>query len=527
VTVTRLARAATIVALFGLVSRFLGLAREIVLAGAYGATGATDAFVNALLLVNVIAAVLLYALVTVVIPVFQTERARAGERSAWALVCAIAGWVAVGLMAVTVAVSLFPEVPTALYGLDPERAAITADLVRIMAPALLLQGASALFTALLQIHGRFGVPAAVGVAFNAGIIVGVILGRGELGIEAAAWGVTIGALGQVVLQLPQFARLLRGQAEEGAEGARGVLRLRLRHPRLGETALIALPVVGASVLQQVNNFTDKFFASTLEEGAVSALSYANSLGAAPRSALLVPFLTPLFPLVARLIAEGRGREAARGVHRVAGLLGLVAVPAGLLIAVYARETAQLFLGRGRCDARCVDEVASPLAWYAVAVLGNFLSIFFNRALAAANRQREILWATVVAVAVTIVFDVILLGPMEQAGLALASAIGVYANLLLYCAYLRRLEGFSVRVLARQQARLLLCGAAAVAVTFALDPLVPTDDLESWGLLPPLMLKVAVALAVYAVAARVLAPAELREVGASLRALGRRRPPRPA
>ena len=67
----RLARAAAVVALFGVVSRLLGFAREIVLAAAYGASGATDAFVNALLIVNSVAAVLLYALVTVVIPVFQ------------------------------------------------------------------------------------------------------------------------------------------------------------------------------------------------------------------------------------------------------------------------------------------------------------------------------------------------------------------------------------------------------------------------------------------------------------------------
>lgn len=512
-TATRLARAATVVALFGLVSRFLGLAREIVLAGAYGATAATDAFVNALLLVNVIAAVLLYALVTVVIPTFQTEREQAGEDSAWRLVWALTGWVAVGLIALTAFVAVFPEIPTALYGLDPARAGVTADLVRIMAPALLLQGASALFTALLQIHGRFGVPAAVGVAFNAGIIVGVILGRGSLGIEAAGWGVSIGALLQVVLQLPQFVRLL---------GGRG-LRPTFHHPRLAATGLVALPVVGASVLQQVNNFTDKLFASGLEAGRVSALSYANSLGAAPRSALLVPFLTPLFPLVAKLIAEGRTREAARSVHRVAGLLGLVGVPAGLLIAVYARETAQVFLGRGRCDVTCVREVSYPLVWYALAVLANFLSIFFNRALAAANRQREILWATVAAVAITIAFDAILVGPMEQSGLALASLIGVVVNLALYCTYLRRMEGFSIRALGRQQARLVVCGLAAVAVALLLDQVLPTRDLRSWELLPPLALKVGVAVAVYVAAARLLAPVELREVGTSVRALVRRRP----
>lgn len=512
-TATRLARAATIVAFFGLISRFLGLAREIVLAAAYGATGVVDAFVNALLVVNVVAAVLLYALVTVVIPVFQEERERGGDASAWRLVWAMAAWVSLGLIALTAFVAAFPELPTALFALDERRAETTAELIRIMAPALMLQGASALFTALLQIHGRFGVPAAVGVAFNLGIIVGVLVGQGEIGINAAAWGVTIGALLQVLLQLPQFTRVLRGQG----------VRWGMRHPRLGAVWMLALPVVGASLLQQVNNFTDKFFASTLEEGRVAALNYANSLGAAPRSALLVPFLTPLFPLIARLVAEGRQREAASGVHRVSGLLGLVGIPAGILLAVYAQETTQLLLGRGECDATCVQETSEPLVWYAAAVAVNFLSIFYNRALAAGNRQREILIATIVSVVVTIAFDAILIGPMEQAGLAAATLIGVTVNLLMYVWYLDRgMPDFSVPALARQQGRLLVCGAVVLAVALALGPIVPTGDLTGLALLAALAGKAAVALAAYSVAARIIAPAEMREAGGSLRALVRRR-----
>lgn len=512
-TATRLARAATIVALFGLVSRFLGLGREMVLAGAYGKTAGTDAFNTGLTIVNSVAAILLYALVTVVIPVFQQEREREGESSAWRLVWAIAAWVSLGVVVIAAVVAMFPQLPVSAFPLSDSRAAITEDMVRIMAPALLFQGASALFTALLQIHGKFGVPAAVGVAFNLGIIVGVVVGAGPLGIEAAGWGVTVGAALQVALQLPQFLRLMRGHGFTPT----------LHHPRLGAVWLLAIPVAGASLLQQVNALSDKFFASTLEEGRVTALTYANSLGAAPRSALLVPFLTPLFPLVAKLLAEGRTADASRAVHRVAGLLGLVAVPAAILLAWYSTETAQLFFGRGKCDRDCVREIAPPLTFYAVAVVGNFLSIFFNRALAAATRQREILLATIASVVITIVFDAILVGPMEQAGIALGTVIGVYSNLVIYTWYLHRhLPGFSVRTLVRQQARLLAAGVAVVVAVLLLDRVIPTYHRTSWGLLPPLGAKVMLGVLAYAAAARLLAPMELREVGRSVAALAGRR-----
>ncbi len=513
-SLTSLARAATIVAVFGLVSRLLGLVRNMVLGSFYGATGETDAFVNSLLIVNVGAAVLLYLLITVVIPLFQSERAEHGESSAWGLVWALCAWVGIITIAIGAFAGIFPEFPAAWYGTDAARTAITTDLIRLMAPALLFQGFSALFTALLQIHGKFGTPAAVGMAFNAGTIAGMVIGHQTIGIEGAAWGVTVGALAQVLLQLPQFVRVM---------GAHKV-QYRLTHPRLGRAGMLALPVAAASVLQQVNNFSDKWFANTLEAGRVTALDYANSLGAAPRSALLVPFLTPLFPAVARLMAERRDQEATRAVHRVTGLLGLIAVPSGALMAVYAHETTQLIMGRGKCDAVCVTETAKPLFWYALAMLLNFLSIFLNRVLAADNRQREVLYATIATVGVTIAFDALLIGPMEQSGLALASAIGVGVNLAIYGLYLRRrLPGFSMSRLTRQQGRLVACGVVPVVVGLGLNRLWDTGALRGGALLVPLGVKVALALAAYVVVARLLAPAELREAGNSVKALVRRRP----
>ncbi|MFN8120909.1 MAG: lipid II flippase MurJ [Thermoleophilia bacterium] len=488
------------------------------LAGYYGSDSGTDAFMNALLLVNVLAAVLLYALVTVVIPIFSQERERAGNASAWSLVWAIAGWVGIALIVVTALVAVFPEIPSALFNADGRTAVLTEELVRIMAPALLLQGVSALFTALLQLHDRFGVPAAVGVAFNLGIMVGVIAGQGSLGIKAAAWGLVIGAVFQVLLQLPQFIRVARKER----------VRPALLHPRLTVVAMAAVPVMGASLIQQVNSFVDRFLANTLEEGRVTQLAYANSLGSAPRAALLVPFLTPLFPLVARMVAQGRDADAVKGIHRICGILGLVAVPAAILLAVYSRETAQLLIGRGKCQVECVTETGKPLVFYSIAIYANFLSIFFNRALAAANLQRSVFIATTVSVVVTCALDFALIGPMGLSGIAAATLIGVCVNLLHYCWYLRgRFAEFSFVRLVRQQARLLACGVPVLAVVLAANEILPTHDEKGLALLWPLAGKVALGAVVFVLAARVLARPELREATGAVTALVRRRKPAPA
>lgn len=508
-TVGRLARAAAIVALFGLLSRLLGFARELVLAAAFGASGVTDAFVNSLLIVNSVAAVLLYTLVTLIIPTFQSERAEHGAASAWRLVMALAFWVGTALVVLSSLVALFPEAPAALFGLDPQRADDTATLIRIMAPALALQGFSAIFTAMLQIHGRFAGPAAVGVAFNLGVIIGVVAGQETIGIEAAGWGVTAGAALQVLLQLPEFARLLRSARTRPA----------FRHPRLGGVGVLALPVLGASVLQQINSFTDKLFASTLEAGRVSALAFASALGQAPRVALLLPLLTPLFPLIAKLVSEGREGDALRAFRRVAGLLGLLSIPLMLIMSVYAEEISQLAFKRGRCDVECVDQISPPLTFYALALWPAFGSLLLNRTLSAANRQRDILWTTVATVAITIALDVALLGPMEQAGLALASTLGVYANAVMLLLRLRaHFPALSMSELVARQGRVLLAGLITGVAAFLLDLARPTTGMGSVEMLPWLVPKLAVVLLVFVVAARALARAELDEGIRSVRAL---------
>ena len=514
-TVGRVARAAAVVAALGLLSRLLGFVREIVMTAAYGTSAQADSFVNGLFIVNTVAAILLYALVTLVIPVFLQERERGGTGSAWRLLSAIAAWTGIVLIALTAVVAIWPQLPTALFNLgDPVRIETTETLIRIMAPALMLQGFSALFTALLQVHGRFAGPAAVGVAFNFGIIVGVAIGHDSIGIEAAGWGVTVGAALQIALQMPQFIRVMR------ADGTAGIT---LFHPRLRSVLLLALPVLGASVLQQINGFTDRLFANSLEVGRTSALNYANALGSAPRSLLLFPLLTPLFPVIARLMAERREGEALRAFDRAAGLLALVALPVSAFFALYATEITRLAFQRGQFTAESVTQTAGPLVFYALAVWGNFIGYLVNRTLSAANRARDIMVATVVAVVLTIGLDLALLGPMEQSGLALASGIAVYVNTALTLVYLRRqFPSFSLRGLGTQQARLVV-GAGVGAGAAALMNLPLPTDRGSWIVVAAkLIVKGLVGLAAYLAAVRILAPATLADGRRTLGAMVHRR-----
>jgi peptidoglycan biosynthesis protein MviN/MurJ (putative lipid II flippase) len=137
-------------------------------------------------------------------------------------------------------------------------------------------------------------------------------------------------------------------------------------------------------------------------------------------------------------------------------------------------------------------------------------------------------ATVVTVVLTIVLDIILLGPMEQAGLALASAIAVTVNTLMTLWFLRRrFPSLSLRGVAAQQGRLALAGVAGGAAALALSLTLPDPGTRP---LPVTGWLIAVGLAggvVYLVATRLVAPRELAEGRRAAGALVRRRRSRPA
>ena len=153
----------------------------------------------------------------------------------------------------------------------------------------------------------------------------------------------------------------------------------------------------------------------------------------------------------------------------------------------------------------------------------FIGYLLNRALSAVSGFRDILVATVVAVVLTIALDLALLGPMDQAGLALASGIAVYVNTGLTLLYLRRrYPELSLRRFGDQQVRLAVAGGAAAAVALVLNVALPTHHRSHVEIAVLLAVKVIGALAAYLGAVRLLAPAVLADGLRTLRSMRPRR-----
>ena len=359
-TVGRLARAAAIVALFGLLSRLLGFAREVVLAAAYGASGATDAFVNSLLIVNTVAAILLYTLVTLIIPVFQRERADGGADSAWRLVCALAVWVGAGLVVLAVvrgdlAAGAGRPLPA---GPDPRRGHRRADPHHVAGPRP---------PGLLgDLHGDAPDPRPLRRAgggrasrSTSGSSPGSPSGRTRSASRPRRGAWPSARRCRWCCSCPSSARLLRDAG----------VRPALTHPRLGGVAAAGAPGarrVGAAAGQQLHRQ-----ALRLEPRGRPGRGAELRERARPGPARGPPAAADDAALPAHRAADvraARGGGARRPSAASPACSACWRSRCRSCSPIYADEVAQLAFQRQACGERCVAQISPPLVYYALGPL---------------------------------------------------------------------------------------------------------------------------------------------------------------
>src|SRR5882672_7518211 len=171
-------KAAGIIGLAVMCSRLLGLAREQIFAALFGGGGAMDAFTAAFRIPNLLRDLFAEgALSTAFVTTFSKTIARGGDDAAWRLANKVATLTAVVLGVLCLAGMVFSEqlVATLAPGFDPEKAALTAQLTRIMFPFILLVSLAALVMGMLNSKSVFGVPAMASSFFNLGSIIGGVL----------------------------------------------------------------------------------------------------------------------------------------------------------------------------------------------------------------------------------------------------------------------------------------------------------------------------------------------------------------
>lgn len=548
------ARSAGIVSLAIIGSRVLGLVRELVFAAYFGAGFATDAFIIAFRIPNLLRDLFGEgALSAAFVTTFSQKLNREGEQSAWRLANLVNNGLFLVLAVIVLGGIFFsPQIVQLLMSsksVDPAKAALTFDLAvtmtRIMFPFLLMISLAAVAMGVLNTRGIFGIPASASTMFNVGSIfggllcaylfapdyvtsvtLGLIHGRRSPLDEAAAGraiigmavGTLVGGMMQWLIQVPSMRRVgYRWQPilSFKDEGVRQVMRL------------MAPAIIGAAAVQ-VNVLVSTNFASGLGEGPVSWLNYAFRLIQFPIGVFGVAISTVTLTKTAREAALENLTAFRRTIAASLRLTMLLTIPSAVGLVVLAKPIIGLIYQRGRFTASDTDQAAAALAYYAIGLTAYSAIKVLAPAFYALRDTRVPMAASVISIITNYVVAKLAIEyfGIGHRGLALSVSSVALINCGLLLFFLRRkLDGIEGGSLMSSFVKVSLASAAMGGACWLISTRLAAF-IGAQSLLTRVVnvgVSVAVGVVVFAVVARVLGVGELEQLTRALqRRFGRRR-----
>ena len=421
-----------------LLSRILGFVRDFVIARAFGAGPATDAFFVAFKLPNLLRRMFAEgAFSQAFVPILGEYKNRRGDDETRSLVDHVATLLALALFGITavgiVAAPLLVWVSAPGFSADAEKFALTVTLTRIAFPYILFMSLVALAGGILNTWSRFAIPAFTPVLLNLTFIAMALFAAPYFDppILALGWAVFIGGMLQLALQLPALKRIamlprpsLNWRAAWADPGVRRIV------------TLMGPALIGVSV-SQISLIINTVFASFLGSGSVSWLYYADRLMEFPSGLLGAALGTILLPSLARCHASGERDEYAKLLDWGLRLTLLLAAPASLALAILGIPLISTLFQHGAFGVEDVLRTREALVAYSVGLTGLILVKVLAPGFYAQQDVRTPVRIALVSLFATQAMNLAFIGWIAHAGLALSIGLAACLNAGLLYRGLRR------------------------------------------------------------------------------------------
>jgi putative peptidoglycan lipid II flippase len=419
-------------AAFGL-ARLTGFARETVIADRFGTSHATDAYVAAIALPELMAGIFFGGLIGyTVIPKYVALRSRGDERGASELIGAAFNQVLLWCGGATLVGVVFAPwmLSFAAPGLHGDTRSHAIVILRITSVSVLLYGLTGLASAILNAREKF-------LPVPLGIVAGNLAALALLVATAASIGITAAGIAYVLAA--SVTTLILWILVLGSGGL-GRLVLSFRNPRIGfvvRTGGIAMIVIGLPYFRYV---MERAMASTQSTGDVAALGFATRTLFVAAALIAMPVGSVVFPRMAREAAEANSRALKRTVGRSLLLVLGLTIPVTALLVGFSRQLVAILFEHGAFGTDATATTASILRLYAIALGGLCLAELLVRVAFVVRAERTALICTVATFSLNVGVNFWLIGRLGVEAVAIGASVGIWLNVvLLGCLLFRRLQ----------------------------------------------------------------------------------------
>jgi putative peptidoglycan lipid II flippase len=362
--------AAFILALTALISRVLGLFRDRLLAGRFGAGNELDIYFAAFRLPDLIYSILIIgAISSAFIPVFA-QYFRKDEKEAWHLTSGLFNWVFLILIGLSLIFIFFAPWIVSLIapGFSGEKKEMTVILTRIMFLSPLFLGMSSILSGVLQYFHRFFVYSLAPIMYNLGIIFGIVFLAPKMGLKGLAWGVVLGAFLHFLIQLPSVFY----------SGFKLNINLKL-HEGIRKIIKLTIPRTIGLAGFQINYVVITAIASSLTIGSIAIFNLANNLQYVPIGIIGISFAMAVFPRLADSSAEENKEKFSKDFSSVFGQILYLVLPITVLFLILRAQIIRLILGTGQFGWVDTRLTAAALGIFSLSVFAQSLIPLVSRA----------------------------------------------------------------------------------------------------------------------------------------------------
>ncbi|MCX6740286.1 MAG: murein biosynthesis integral membrane protein MurJ [Candidatus Parcubacteria bacterium] len=424
--------AAIIVGAASLASRFLGIIRDRILAGQFGAGDSLDTYYAAFRIPDLIFNLLvLGALSAGFIPLFTQYLQKQEKDNAWRLTNEILNILIIGLLVLCGLLFIFaPQLMKLITpGFSPDKMAQTVVLTRIMFLSPLLLGISSVFGGVLQSFRRFLVYSFAPIFYNLGIIFGALVFVPWWGITGLAWGVVLGASLHLLVQIPSCTWL----------GYRYQLIFNFKDEAIRKIGRIMVPRTLTLAINQLNLVIITIIASTLVAGSLSVFNLANNLQIFPVGIFGISFAIAAFPTLAALALKEDKKEFIHSFSNTTRQILFFIIPASVLLLVLRAQIVRVVLGSGQFTWEDTVLTIDTLAMFTLSLFAQALIPLLIRGYYAFHNSLTPFILGLVSAVMNIVLSLILIKPFEflgynfdlgVSGLALAFSLASILNFAL-------------------------------------------------------------------------------------------------
>lgn len=430
-------KSAGIVALSTLCSRILGLVRDVLMAGYFGAARTADVFFVAFMIPNLFRRLVAEGALTIsFIPVFTETRINEGETEAEKLAVKVMSVQSIAILLIIAAGVIFaPQVMYIFFGRgdSPEIFNLSVNLTRMMFPYLFFAGFVAFAMGYLNSQGKFFAPAFAPVLLNIGMISGILFLTRifDEPIYGAAVGVLIGGALQFAMQVPYMLK----------EGFRFRISVDFRHPGIRKIFRMLTPALFGIAVYQINTVVSNVLATMISEGSVSYIFYTNRLTELVLGVFIVSIGNVILPEMSKLTAMDEKNKFSQLFTKSMSSALFLAVPATAgLIAAGIPIISVIFMHGKFTYSDVLMTYYSLVCASAGIVFVSALRIATPAFYSMKDTKTPVISASIALVVNLVLGYILMQTPLKHAGLTLANTISAIIQMIILLTRLEQKTG---------------------------------------------------------------------------------------